>query len=428
MELSNYQSKEILKSLPSFPLSYEIVSHKKVVSTPGISTAIATGKKYMAWFTFQGQNNVCYLIELNKNRLPTKVLLAKTNFDWTLSTGTIVYGTIPDNSETTMPFLVENIYLFKGIPLANFQNGNYCFGSKLEFIADFMNCVYDRPLPTQRQHSPPTPQLIFHLPAMWYIDENNKDDCASIPEHIANSISYTCHHVQYKELNRVSTFFNFNITKMKEAVLINDEKIQLKTLLASMHTPCLPDLTKPQYKMPTTFRVVADVQYDIYHLYAKGGGRDHSHEESYTYYGIACIPSYECSVMMNRLFRNIRENENIDYIEESDTEEDFENLDCCRYVDLNKELFMECTFHEKFRKWQPIVESSREKVVRIEKLIRVGDVSKQPAHGFRVGNGPRPSHGVYARDSKPYRRPHLPQHSQPHRRPHPHRPRPTQKY
>lgn len=421
MELSNYQSKDILKSLPSFPLSYEIVSHKKVVSTPGISTAIATGKKYMAWFTFQGQNNVCYLIELNKNRLPTKVLLAKTNFDWTLSTGTIVYGTIPDNSETTMPFLVENIYIFKGIPLANFQNGNYCFGSKLEFIADFMNCVYDRPLSINKKTQSSTqPQLIFHLPAMWYVDESNKDDCASIPEHIAASISYTCHHVQYKELNRVSTFFNFNITKMKEAVLINDEKIQLKTLLASMHTPCVPDLVKPQYKMATTFRVVADVQYDIYHLYARGGSVGSGTLESYTYYGIACIPSYECSVMMNRYFRNIRENENIDYIEESDTEEDFENLDCCRYVDLNKEMFMECTFHEKFRKWQPVVESTREKVVRIEKLVRIGDISQQGAKPFiqkhtqsHMAGGPRPSHGSHGthRKSNSHNRPqHRPQH------------------
>lgn len=116
MELSNFQTKGVLKSFPTFPLSYEIVSHKKVVSTPGISTAIATGKKYIAWFTFRGTENVCYLIELNKTRIPVKVYLAKTRFDWTLSTGTIVYGTIPDNKDNTMPFLVENIYMFKGIP------------------------------------------------------------------------------------------------------------------------------------------------------------------------------------------------------------------------------------------------------------------------------------------------------------------------
>lgn len=364
MELSNLQTKGVLKTFPVFPLSYEIVSHKKVVSTPGISTAIATGKKYLAWFTFQGKNNVCYLIELNKNRVPTKVFLAKTNYDWTLSTGTIVYGTIPDNSETTMPFLVENIYMFKGIPLANFQNGNYCFGSKLEFILDFMKCVSEIPIRGDNT----IPQLIFHLPAMWYIDESNKDQCSSIPEHIAASISYTCHHVQYKELNRVSTFFNFNITKMKEAILVNDEKIQLKTLLASMHTPCIPDLSKPQYKLPTVFKVTADVQYDIYHLFAASTASNAT--GGFVYYGIASIPSYEKSVIMNRLFRNIRENENIDYIEESDTEEDFENLDCTRYVDLDKEIYMECVFHEKFRKWQPMSISSRENVVDIEKLIR----------------------------------------------------------
>jgi hypothetical protein len=255
---------------------------------------------------------------------------------------------------------------------------------------------------------------------MWYIDESNKEQCSSIPEHIANSISYTCHHVQYKELNKVSTFFNFNITKMKEATLLNDEQIQIKTILASMHTPCIPDLSKPQYKLPTTFRVVADIQYDIYHLYAKS--REHG-ESPYIYFGVASIPSYEKSVMMNRLFRTIRENDNIDYIEESDTEEDFENLDSTRYVDLDKELFMECVFHEKFRKWQPMVESSREKVVFIDKLIQ-GDgrpkekMQRNPQyrpHGMQNQYRKRePAHGS-SRGAGDYKKNHIKEYKQYHR-------------
>jgi hypothetical protein len=38
---------------------------------------------------------------------------------------------------------------------------------------------------------------------------------------------------------------------------------------------------------------------------------------------------------MNNHFRNIKENRNIDYIEESDDEDDF-HTDCNKYVELKK--------------------------------------------------------------------------------------------
>jgi superfamily II DNA/RNA helicase len=48
------------------------------------------------------------------------------------------------------------------------------------------------------------------------------------------------------------------------------------------------------------------------------------------YYDVAFIPDYSTSVMMNKLFRNIKENQNLDALEESDDEEEFiieEDLD-----------------------------------------------------------------------------------------------------
>jgi hypothetical protein len=46
------------------------------------------------------------------------------------------------------------------------------------------------------------------------------------------------------------------------------------------------------------------------------------------------IPNLKSSVYMNNHFRNIKENRNIDYIEESDDEDDFQNTDCNKYVEL----------------------------------------------------------------------------------------------
>jgi hypothetical protein len=93
--------------------------------------------------------------------------------------------------------------------------------------------------------------------------------------------------------------------------------------------------------------VIADIQFDIYHLFAYGKSK------SLVYYNVAYIPDYKTSIFMNSLFRNIRENKNLDYIEESDDEEDFENVAEDKYVDVNKTMLIECMFHPKFKKWVP---------------------------------------------------------------------------
>jgi hypothetical protein len=93
------------------------------------------------------------------------------------------------------------------------------------------------------------------------------------------------------------------------------------------------------------FKVKASVEADIYNLYCSN---------TETSYGVAMIPSYKTSVMMNSLFRNIKENSNLDLLEESDNEEEFENIDDCKFVDTNKTLIMKCIYMPKFRKWQPI--------------------------------------------------------------------------
>ena len=71
-------------------------------------------------------------------------------------------------------------------------------------------------------------------------------------------------------------------------------------------------------------------------------------------HGIAHIPNYSTSVMMNKLFRNIKENANLDALEESDDEEEFENTQINKFVDLDKTLSMECVFIKRFQKWQPL--------------------------------------------------------------------------
>jgi len=57
---------------------------------------------------------------------------------------------------------------------------------------------------------------------------------------------------------------------------------------------------------------------------------------------------------MNKLFRNIKENNNLDSLEESDDEDEFENEKEDKYVYLDREYNIVCSYNYKFKKWVPI--------------------------------------------------------------------------
>ena len=90
------------------------------------------------------------------------------------------------------------------------------------------------------------------------------------------------------------------------------------------------------------FTVKPTIKSDIYELYEYG----HFHS-------FAFIDTYKRSVMMNDLFRVVNENHNLDLIEESDSEEDFENINPSKYI-LDKEYTMECCWNNKVKKWIPL--------------------------------------------------------------------------
>ena len=96
------------------------------------------------------------------------------------------------------------------------------------------------------------------------------------------------------------------------------------------------------------FLVKPDIQNDIYYLYCL----DHNLKEEQN--SIAHVPDYNTSVMMNKLFRIIKENNNLDALEESDDEEEFENEDISKFVHLDKSHKMVCQFNHKFKKWTPV--------------------------------------------------------------------------
>ena len=95
------------------------------------------------------------------------------------------------------------------------------------------------------------------------------------------------------------------------------------------------------------FCVKPDTVVDIYKLYCKNN----------EFYGIAHIPNIKISIFMNEIFREIKENRNIDFIEESD-EEEFEKNDNSNII--NTKINIECVFNEKFKAWIPNNKTDKE--------------------------------------------------------------------
>ena len=355
-ELCQSQISQLMTRFPKFELSYETISHKKVSSNYNICITIPIGKKTYGWFTFHNDEDVCYTFELNKEKKIVKGAKIETTFKDDLSLGTVLYGTyvIEENTGHQL-FIIEDIFYYKGVSL-----------TKHKFI-DKLECILDLIENTNRKFTTNT-ETIFMLPVMWEIKIEDNTECPiTIPEDIVDTIPYTTHHIQYRSCNETMPYLNIVINRKLN--LIN---IPMEYVKESRKDPCIfhtiqytMDYNKPQYKYPTIFYVTADIQYDIYHLFAYGK------DKSLIYYNMAYIPNYKTSVFMNDIFRKIRENDNLDYIEESDDEDDFQNTDDSKYVHLEKSVLIECVFNNKFKRWTPVrIVDKSTKVVHINQVVR----------------------------------------------------------
>lgn len=351
MEITPIQLNDLMRRFPNFELSYETISHKKVSSSYNICLAIPQGKKCFAWFTFFGDKDVCILLDINREKKICKGTILDVDFKNHLELGTLVYGSLVENEQNEFTFFViEDIIFYKGI-----QFKKSSFQEKLGFMNEFMNSI--------TQQFKTKKSVAFALPVMWDVESTEDFDAmTTLPEHINKILPYPTHHVQYRCLIDIKPYLNSVIVKK-----ISFTPVVSETKKVSKHKfetiPLRMDFSKPQYRYPTVFQITADIQYDIYHMFAYGKN------SKPVYYNVAYIPNYKTSVFMNSLYRKIKENQNLDFIEESDDEEDFQNTEEDKYVDIDKVLLVECVFNTKFKKWIPLrVVDNSHKIVHISKL------------------------------------------------------------
>jgi len=318
----NLDQENILKEFPNVKLSYENIVYKKVYNSDVI-LAIPEGKKCFAWFTTYNDKNVCFIMEI-KNKQIQNIRITNTCFSNELSYGTILYGTVFYHKNTNRFFAIEDIFYYKGKVLER-----ETWGSKFTILKTLLSTHV-------KQVAYNKSFIVFGLPLF----SSNIDDLATK----IKSVTYTISSIQFRSYNR---FNNYLVMPYKDGININnDNKIS--------HSKPENTDPKPKFlpqrnilKREVVFKVKPDIQNDIYYLYCL------NNETKEEYYNIAHIPDYKTSVFMNGLFRNIKENSNLDALEESDDEEEFENEKEDKFVYLEREYNIVCSYNYKFKKWVP---------------------------------------------------------------------------
>lgn len=291
MILSNADKSYLVDKLPDIELSYDKMLHKKVYAD--LYSIIPKGKKSLIWFTYFNDKNICLVLELDNSNNINNMYIIPFCFDRELSYNTILYGTMK-NINSTFFFTCENILFYKN---KNLKHENY--KTKFNLIKD----------------------LFKNIKNTNYFNNNNL--IISLPI-IKNNYSHAYNECQ---------FLNYDIYGI-QAISLND-------------TVPIGTIKVENNKVEATFKVMADIKQDIYNLYCLENNQ-------YILNGIAMIPDYKTSVFMNSLFRTIKENKNLDFLEESDDDEEFENTNEDKFVDLKKSFIMKCVYMDKFRKWKPI--------------------------------------------------------------------------
>ena len=302
--LTREEKKQLLDRFPALELSYENVLHKKVFAD--VYMLVPTGQKAFVWFTYWQDKNVCFVLPLNEKNNICDIIPYPTCFASSLALNTVLYGTL-FSSNNLKHFACEQLFYYKNIAV------NKCsFLEKLELLREIFA--------TELKQVAYTPDfLIIGMPIL----KTNYDQMLAC----INGLAYSASGIRF-----------YNSAQSCGIGLL------------CLNKPALPE---------AIFIVKPDLEADIYHLYCNDSGQNPM--------ATAMIPSYKTSVLMNSLFRHIKENRNLDLLEESDDEFEYENINVDKFVDLDKSYNMRCVYNKRFRKWQPmeVVDGSK-KVVSIK--------------------------------------------------------------
>ena len=308
------EKKDLLSHLPSLELSYEPKLHKKVHSS--VYYIIPKGPKAVVWYTYWKDIHVCLLVKLNDRGNYSDVQVFPSSFSDKLALGTVIYGTY---------FLHHNQHYFTCEQLHVYQ-GNEVHKKPYLDKLNLLLAMFQSEV--EQVAYVPSTTLVMGMPVMTSTYEDAEAQLNALP---------------YKT-------YGIGIPNIRH-IKHNHHQQQHN------HQQHMPSTPKPlttnstQYNKPNQyntqnkqFKVKAELGADKYMLYT----------DDNKIFEQALVSSYKSSVLLNSLFRNIKENTNLDLLEESDDEDEFENTELDRFVDLEKTVVMECVYSKRFKKWEPV--------------------------------------------------------------------------
>lgn len=311
MKLSYNQRDDLLRRLPELKLSYENI-HKKVSSD--MYWLIPKGRKHLAWFTYFEDKRVCIFIELaiGTQKSIKDMYIVPQFFEKKLVLGTIFYGTLFTVNERKF-FSIESLHYYKGKNVETHDE---------QYKLGLLKNVFDTEL---KQSILTNKGIGFGLP----IIETSFETALMC----AKQVPYEVYSIQNRDFLGRTNLFNSTLYKTS---FVDESENKI-------------------------FAVKPELQNDVYHLFVRN--KNKTGHDSLEFFDVAAIPDYKTSVMMNRLFRNIKENENLDALEESDDDNEFENINEDKFVNLDKCVNMECVYNKKFDRYVPLKVASNQGVV-----------------------------------------------------------------
>jgi hypothetical protein len=211
-------------------------------------------------------------------------------------------------------FSIEDIFLYKDKDISR-ENWNTKFNTIIDMLKYNIN-----------QNAYNKHFVVFGLPVIAHSNEK-------LDNILKSDAKYNISYVQYYQTNKTNSYISLDFNAFNRKI----EPIELKDTTSRKELERIPPKS-------IVLEVKPDIQNDVYHLYSSG----------HLLCGTACIPDYKTSMMMNKLFRTIKENDDLDKLEESDDDEEFENANVDKFVYLERSFNMKCYYNKRFKKWVPL--------------------------------------------------------------------------
>ena len=298
MILSREYCKELNERFPTdVELCYGKHLSRKVPAD--LFQVMPAGRRCFVWFTYDKFNggNTCYIVYNHKGEQTFEQVIAA--FDDELAYGTVFSGVLisPRNNSDQRIFCIDFVSYYKGVYVRhnNFQ------------------------------------KKLFTLSKVF-----NKPELSNVS---ANKVMKFALPIFCRTFHEAQGYMGKLPYKTQGVRLINykdKEPLGDVTLVAS-------ELEEQTF----VFMVRPNQEPDSYSLF--GIDKETGHRK---YVGKAIVCSYEESKKLNLLFRIIRENDNIDLIEESEDEDTFEDISEQKFIKKNVNIKMYCRSNPKFRKWE----------------------------------------------------------------------------